>query len=55
MLLALFFNSLNTALVMTATFSFSVASQASCHNLLHHSEGKEHVVHLINIYIFGLH
>jgi hypothetical protein len=54
-LLALFFNTLNRALITTATFSFSVAVLESCHILLHHSEGKEHVVCCINIYIFSPH
>jgi hypothetical protein len=54
MLLALFFNSPNTALVKRATFS-SRSTRELCHKMLHHNEGKEHVIHCGNIYIFSLH
>jgi hypothetical protein len=40
---------------MTAAFPFSVASPELCHNLLHHSEGEQHIGdRFITTYIFKL-
>jgi hypothetical protein len=49
LLFALFFNSFSC----DSNLSF-VAGPDSCHNRLHHSEGKKRVVRCINIYIFSL-
>lgn len=56
LLLPLFFKSWSTALVNDSNLFFSCRSAWElCRNLLHRSEGKEHVVHCITIYIFGVH